>query len=174
MRPTHLVLGTAVLLASGGPAAAAPRPGPERPPLTLRLQPSPLAVKFVNTGKEPVRILKPIDGSEWGWVMPHYKLTVIDDHDREIDLAPRCKLYGSPYSGTRWPDDYVVTIRPGESYTHPLTHNHNVREAGRYRVRFEYRFTPKADGIVGGPYPAGLWRGTATSDTVEVELKPRG
>lgn len=165
MRPMFLLLA----LAFAAQAA--------EPPLRVELQASPLAVKFINAGKEPIRILKPVDGSEWCWVMPHYKLTVIDDRDREAAFAPRCKLYGTPYFDTRWPHDYIVTIRPGDSYTHSLSHNHSLRTEGTYRVRFEYRFEPKVDGLPGSPdtpYPPGLWHGSAVSNTVEVKLKPNG
>jgi hypothetical protein len=163
----------AVFLA-GPLAAQIPRPADV--PLRVELQADPLAVKFINTGKEPVRILKPVDGSEWGWVMPHYKLTAIDGRDREVGLAARCKLYGAPYMGTKWPDDYVVTIRPSESRTHPISLlSLSIRTEGMYRLRFEYRFTPKADGLPGladAPYPPDLWRGSVTSNEVEVRLRP--
>jgi hypothetical protein len=171
MRAMFLLVGLGVAAAA---CAGEPAPGDQH--IRLELRASPLAVKFVNASKETVRILKPLDGSEWCWVMPHYKLTVIDDRDREVGLAERCKLYGAPYFGTRWPDDYVVIIRPGDSYTHPLSLNHAIREAGNYRLRFEYRFTPTADGLPADPdakYPAGLWRGSATSNTIETELKPK-
>jgi len=146
---------------------------PESSELKLELQHSPLAVKFINIGKEPIRILKPLDGSEWCWIMPHYKLTVINENDREIGYAARCKVCGFPYMGTKWPDDYVVDIVPGGSYVHKLQHNHNIRKAGNYRIRFEYLFTPKSNRTPGGPYPAGLWRGSATSNTLETKLTPR-
>jgi hypothetical protein len=147
-------------------------PKGDQPSLKLELRDAPLAVKFVNVGKEPIRILKPLDGSQWCWMMPYYRLTVINDHDREIDYAPRCGNYGEPYSDTKWPDDYLVVIKPGGSYTHGLTHNHNIYEAGRYRLRFEYVFTPRLKGIRAGPYPEGLWRGTAVSNTLETKLEP--
>ncbi len=178
MRVTFLLLlvmfvATLTIAHLATPAAApAPKAEPKEPALKLQLQASPLAVQFLNVSKDPIRILKPVDGSEWCWIMPHYKLTVINEHDHEIGYAARCGNYGFPYSETKWPDDYVVTIRPGHSYTHHLWHNHNIRETGKYQLRFEYVFTPKAKGIFGGhPYPADLWRGTAVSNTIEVRLE---
>jgi hypothetical protein len=161
--------GAAVVSAS----AAAPAPQPRAPTLVLELRADPLTARFVNKGRGPIRILKPLDGSQWCWIMPHYRLTVIDDRDREAALAPRCKLYGFPYSGTAWPADYLVTIPAGGDYTLPLSHNHVLREAGTYRVRLEYLFTPKADRTPGGPYPAGLWVGSVISNLLEVRLSPR-
>lgn len=172
---TRTLMAIALTVPGAGPLGAQP-PALADPPLRLELQADPLAVKFVNTGKEPIRILKPVDGSERSWVMPHYKLTAIDPHDREVGLAERCKLYGAPHMGTKWPDDYVVTIRPGESHTQPLSLLAlNIRTEGKYRLRFEYRFTPKADGLPGvadAPYPPGLWRGSVMSNEVETRLRP--
>lgn len=159
--------------ALGSAVVAAPAPQPRPPILTLELRVDPLTARFINTGRDPVRILKPLDGSEWCWIMPYYRLTVIDDRDREAALAPRCKLHGFPYSGTAWPADYVVTIPAGGEYTHPVSHNHVLREAGTYRVRLEYLFAPKADRTPGGPYPEGLWVGSVMSNMIEVRLSPQ-
>jgi hypothetical protein len=162
----------AVLSARSAAPAPAPRPEPKGASLKLELRGSPLTVKFVNVGKEAIRILKPLDGSEWCWIMPHYKLTIINEQDAEVGYGSRCATYGFPYWGTKWPNDYVVIIRPGASYTHRLSHNHRILEAGTYRLRFEYNFTPKCDRTPGGPYPPGLWRGSAISNTIETKLKP--
>ena len=160
------VLGTA---ASARTASA--RPGGQ---LTLTLRADPLSARFANTGSEPVRILRPLDGSEWGWIMPHYRLTVIDGSDRERPLAPRCKLFGFPYMGTIWPVDYLVTIPPGGEHIRSIGHSHVLAEEGMYRVRLEYLFMPKLDRTPGGQYPEGLWVGSVISNIVEVRLSPRG
>jgi hypothetical protein len=167
------VLGAIGGTALGTAAAAAPVPRPRSPALILELRADPLTARFVNRGRKPVRILKPLDGSEWCWIMPHYRLSILDDRDREAALAPRCKLYGFPYTGTRWPEDYVVTIPGGGEYTRPVGHNHVLRKEGTYRVRLEYRFTPKANRTPGGGYPEGLWVGSLISNVIEVRLSPR-
>ena len=154
--------------------AAAPVPQPRPSVLLLELRTDPLTARFVNPGRDSVRILKPLDGSEWCWIMPHYRLTVIDDHDRVAPLAARCLMYGFPYTGTAWPADYVVTIPGGGEHIHPVRgHHHVLREAGTYRLRLEYLFAPKAGRTPGGPYPDGLWVGSALSNVVEVRLSPR-
>ena len=73
---------------------------PQASPLKLELSATPLTVTFINTGKEPIRILKPLDGSEWCLIMPHYKLTVTDDRGQEMPMRARCGFFGYPYSGT--------------------------------------------------------------------------
>lgn len=144
-------------------------------PLKIQLTAAPLAATFTNTGTEPLRILKPLDGSEWCLIMPHYRLTITDSQGKEVQLRPRCGLYGHPYTGTKWPDDYLVTLPPGESYTHPLhLHCHKLPAAGVYNLRFEYLFAPKTDTTPGGAYPPGLWRGEAVSNTIQTKLLPPG
>ena len=104
-------------------------------PLKIELTGTPLAVTFTNTGKEPLRILKPLDGSEWCWIMPYYKLTVADDEGHEIPQRIRCKIFGYPYTDTKWPDDYLVTIPAGGTYKHSLNPYHDIKaEIGRAHV----------------------------------------
>jgi hypothetical protein len=160
------------VLATATSAGRAPARGAGR--LTLTLRADPLTARFANPGNEPVQILKPLDGSEWGWIMPHYRLTVIDANDREWPLSPRCKLFGFPYMGTTWPGDYVLTIPPGGEHLHSVGHNHALAKEGMYRVRLEYLFTPKLGRIPSGArYPEGLWVGSVISNTIEVPLSPR-
>jgi hypothetical protein len=159
------VIASALLLTAGLAFGADPNP------LRLDLTPTPLAVTFTNTGTEPLRILKPLDGSEWCWIMPHYRLTVTDDRGQEVPFSIRCKLFGHPYSDTKWPDDYLVTIPAGGSYKHPLTANHHIKATGVFSLRFQYRFTPETNQFLGGTYPADLWRGEASSNTIKTQLE---
>jgi hypothetical protein len=167
------VLGVVGGTALGTVATATPLPPQQPGKLSLELRTDPLTARFVNAGRDPVRILKPFDGSEWCWIMPHYRLTVIDGNDREATMLPRCKLYGFPYFQTKWPDDYLVTIPAGGEFSLPVGHNHALREAGPYRVRLECLFAPKVARTAGGPYLEGLWVGSVISNTVKVRLSPR-
>ena len=133
---------------------------------------NPVTVTFTNTSKTPIRILKPLDGSEWLWIMPHYKLIATDDQNHEMPLSSRCGMFGYPYSGTKWPDDYLITIPAGGAYKLCLRPNHLIKTAGTFSLRLQYIFTPKTDQTPGGPYPPDLWRGEATSDTLKMKLWP--
>jgi hypothetical protein len=140
-------------------------------PLKLELHDSPLAVTFTNTSPKPIRILKPLDGSEWCWIMPHYKLTVTTAEGQVIPMGPRCGLFGHPYSDTKWPDDYLVTIPPGGSHKQPLTAFHAIKATGTYNLQFHYIHKPDTDETPGGPYPPNLWRGETSSNTIKMRLE---
>lgn len=140
----------------------------------------PLFVRFTNMSKEPVYILKALDGSEWCWIMPHYKLTICDASSHEIPLQSRCGNFGL-YNNTTWPSDCVVKLKPSRSYERYIWPIHDVTEEGIYTLRFEYRFTPVGDQLPGNinapfflmygqglTYPPNLWRGTAVSNTIVV------
>jgi hypothetical protein len=139
--------------------------------LKLELSDSPLTLRFINTSSDPVRILKPLDGSEWCWIMPYYKLTVTDQRGQTIPLSGRCGLHGYPYYDTKWPNDYLVEIPAGGSFSHPLRLNHEVPVTGPYTLCFSYIFKPDSNRTPGGRYPRQLWRGEVSSNTIEAHLQ---
>ncbi len=139
--------------------------------LKVELSDSPLAVKFTNNSTKPIRILRPLDGSEDCWKMPYYKLTVTDDRGRKVPLSGRCGMYGFPYEGTKWPDDYLVTIPAGGSYYRPLRLAHAIPVNGSYTLSFQYIFEPTSSRTPGGRYPRKLWRGEASSNEIKAHLE---
>ena len=151
---------------------AASEPLPEPTGLVLELQAVPFGVNFHNKGKTPLQVLKPIDGSEWCWVMPHYRLALVDEVGKKAHLVSRCGNHGLPYGDTRWPDDYLVVVPPGKSHFHPLDADLYNREGGRYTAVFEYKFLPGTESGPGpeNPYPPGLWRGKAVSNEIVIRL----
>ena len=159
------------LLFTVGSAFGADTP-PQPTPLKLELTATPLAVTFTNTSTEPLRILKPLDGSEWCWIMPHYKLTVSNERGQEVPFTIRCKSFGYPYTDTKWPDDYLIIIPAGGTYKHTFNTNHDIKAPGTFNLRFQYIFLPKTDQTPGGPYPPNLWRGEASSNTIKTRLEP--
>jgi hypothetical protein len=157
------------LLILAGCAAPAPQ-ARISPTLKVEISDSPLTLKFINAGNQPVRILKPLDGSESCWIMPYYKLTVTDERENEIPLSPRCGNYYF-YWHTIWPDDYLITIPPGGSYSRRLPLFHDIPVSGTYQLCFHYIFEPKTKWAFDKRYPKHLWHGEAISNIIETHLE---
>lgn len=134
-----------------------------------------IRVLFRNNSATPIQILKPIDGSEWSWVMPYYAFSLTDDRGREFSMSMRCAMCGGPYADTAWPADYLVTIQPGGTYEHEGYLNYYFNDEQEYLVSFRYVFNPDSEFLRDGPlrYPPGLWRGETKSPTLRVKLKPQ-
>lgn len=133
-----------------------------------------ISIRFTNPGSnEPIQILKPIDGSEWGWCMPHYAFSVDDGKGSEIRKLPRCAHHGLPYSDTSWPEDYVIEIPAGQTRDMPAFMPHLIPADGEYAISIEYIFPPTSETLRGGKhrYPSELWQGRAKSETILVKLK---
>jgi hypothetical protein len=126
-------------------------------------------VEFHNRGKKPVYIFKQLDGSVNCWQMPNYHFTLRDAAGRLVEYRGRCGLSGI-WADTKWPDDYIVEIKPGARYREPiwLTGYFQVPRSGPYTVSFEYVYQSKD-----GPYPppANAWLGTAKAADVVIGLK---
>jgi hypothetical protein len=169
-------LAVSVLLASGEAASVSPDGK-----LEVELKPyphprsgshiHPVVVRFTNRSNKTVRILRPLDGSEWLWHMPHYRFTVHDREGRQLDLGARCGLSGL-WAELKWPEDYVLQILPGDSYEMQVGIPHAIPSDGEYRVRFDYIFRYEDKSTNDGfEYPPGLWEGTASSKEVVLTLK---
>jgi len=137
--------------------------------LKVEISDSPLALRFTNSGSEPMQILKPLDGSESCWIMPYYKLIVTDMRGKEIRRSARCGMMDL-WEGTKWPDDYLVTILPGGSYSRLLRPNHDLPASGTYKLCFHYIFEPATKWVFGKRYPKDLWRGETSSNIIETHL----
>ena len=157
------------ILLSSGPA---PELRGADVPLTVELSGSPLRVKFTNVSDQQIRILKPLDGSAWCWLMPHYRLSVRRDGGEELPSASRCKMYGL-WSGLEWPSDYIVDIPPGGAFVHEPSVVSDIPAAGEYDVQFEYVFRPGDNNrVFKEAYPPGVWVGQAISNTIRTMLTP--
>jgi hypothetical protein len=155
------------------------RPGPdlevELLPLPKGRRPTqirPALLRFHNRGNKVLRLLKPLDGSTHGWLMPVYRFTVRDRAGAVLPLPERCKLCGLWFD-TRWPGDYLVTIKPGGVYEVEMGLPAKVTQPGVYRVTFEYVFDPRqrTRNDLGLKYPGGLWVGTARSKDLRLPLR---
>lgn len=148
--------------------------GGDKSPLRLTLTDSPLAVTFTNVGKEPLRILRPLDGSEEDLLMPHYRLSITDSKGRVPPYLPGCGNYGL-WANRKWPDDYIVVIPPGGTFVYRAAINRDLTVSGEYTFRFQYIFRPTAKRHSSPlsetfEYPDDIWVGEATSNEVKKVL----
>ena len=132
-----------------------------------------LVIRFENRSQTPLRLLRPIDGSEWGWHMPIYELTIADSSGKKIPMGSRCAFSGL-YSNLKWPDDYRIQILPGDAYEITVDTCRDIPASGTYTVSFRYHYdpsvkTPRQD--FGIKYPDDLWIGSAVSEARQLELR---
>lgn len=127
---------------------------------------------FKNTSDQTIRILKPMDGSTRSLVYPHYASSVSDQERKIMPLQTGwCALIWF-WSNTKWPDDYIVALKPGEIFEMPFLVVHQIPKTGKYIVTLRYEFAPKADEkIFNESYPSNLWIGKVTSNPVTVTLE---
>lgn len=90
-----------------------------------------VVIRFENRSQRPLRLLRPIDGSEWGWHMPIYDLSITDSSGKAVPRGGRCKLSGL-YSDMKWPDDYRIQILPGDAYETTIGLARELAVSGRY------------------------------------------
>ena len=131
-----------------------------------------VTVRFENRTNQPIRLLRPLDGSEWGWHMPVYNLTLSNSKGEVIPIGARCGLSGL-YSSMKWPDDYRIQILPGHAYEMPVDLCREIPADGLYTVRFRYHYDPKGETTKKDPeivYPADLWVGIAESKPKVIEF----
>ena len=151
---------------TGSGLAVELRPCPKDKSLFNR---NPVIVRFTNTTNKPISILRPLDGSLWCWHRPYYKLEVQDADRRGLDLAARCGVSGL-WADTKWPDDYMVDLFPGESFEKELGIHHPIPADGEYTVTFSYIYFSDATKAETRTYPSGLWQGTARSKPITFRL----
>lgn len=129
-------------------------------------------IRFENPTPSRIKILRPLDGSEWGWHMPYYSLSITDSTGANIPMGMRCGMSGL-YSNLKWPDDYLIQILPHDAYEMTVALGRSIPAKGRYRVSFSYTYSSikkAAREDAGIKYPGDLWTGTATSEPVDIEL----
>lgn len=171
----------ALALAACGPARGA-EPETNRSPLELDFQPvltqsiscveNRFQVTIKNRSKEDVTIVKPLNGSLWSLLLPFYSFVVHDGEGRRLTMGRRHIVLGL-WPDTKWPVDYLLVLKPGESFSRTFDLCFQIPSDGAYKVRFEYGMDPAEDPFKGEllDYPESAWRGTATSEEKEVRLR---
>ena len=129
-------------------------------------------IKYHNKSEEPLRIIKSMDGSMYGWIYPRHQFIVKDKKGNDLEYLGRCGLYGMPYSGTSFPEDYVVAIPPKTSYSDTLYIIQSVPENGKYEISFEYEFLDKNLPLEHKLYE-NIWEGKAVTETKSYLLQKK-
>jgi hypothetical protein len=138
-------------------------------PLRSGFRRNPVIIRFTNRSNRIIRILRPLDGSEWSRHMPYYLFTVRDAHANLIGLPSRCGISGL-WADLEWPDDYMILINPGDTYEMRAGIAQYVPADGEYTVSFEYVFDAAAAAESYIAYPDGLWEGCVRSGEIKLTL----
>jgi hypothetical protein len=180
-----MLLTLAIVASMAGRVVADAEDAP-RPPLRVELvcgNDKGVLPRFTNTSDRSVTILKPLDGSGWGWHRPHYDYEVRDATGTRIDPGGRCGMSG-PWADTTWPEDYLLVLPPGRSHTLSWSDFPHVLEPGDYIVTLRYKVDPefyqKAYPELYGPdgerlspphpLPPQSWTGTLTSPPLDLTI----
>jgi len=129
-------------------------------------------VSIRNTSRKDVAILKPLDGSLWSWHLPFYRFVVTDQGGKILTMGSRCGNSGL-WANTKWPDDYLLVLKPGEQFTKIFPLYVAVPGEGEYQIRVQYVMDLKADPSKGKflQYPEEVWKGVVSSETKTCTLR---
>jgi hypothetical protein len=128
-----------------------------------------VTIRFQNNGPEPVSIIEPLDGSTRGRHMPHYRFNMWDADQKPLEPAKGCGTWNDGrWSGTQWPRDYLVEIKPGLSHDLELALPCEIGRDGAYTIAFEYVYRPDNESL---DPPPSAWRGSVKAPAVVLNLK---
>jgi hypothetical protein len=121
-------------------------------------------VRFKNGSKRPVTIVRPQDGSFYGWVEPHYKF-VIDRRGggKAATMLPRCGNHGAVYN-----EHSMVSLEPGKSFELDVRVPVDLKP-GAWHASLDYVMKKRPAGFLPAKAKA-LFIGKATSNTVSFSL----
>lgn len=133
-----------------------------------------LTVRFTNTGRRTLFILRPLDGSFDGVLAPFYRFTIRDASAEPVRLGAMDNINGL-WSETSWPDDYLIALLAHHAHETPVLISFALgfKIPIKGTIDFEYsmpvdppptkgRTNPEIDLT----YPQTVWRGTATAKRV--------
>lgn len=116
-------------------------------------------LSFYNQSDETQTVIRPLDGSYYGWHQPLYTFSFLDAQGRELKAKKfgRCGNSGL-WSRTSWPEDYVVEVAPGKSWeTHATLPFSKIPHGAAY-LRFDYTYNPLDSEAEQFPVPANASR----------------
>lgn len=171
-----LMVPVCVFVLAANPEPARASADPDGRPIRLELEThrcdkgrGSIIVRFRNVSDQPVTILRPLDGSSWGWYMPGYRFTVTDEAGNELGLSGRCGVSGL-WHETTWPDSYLVEIPAGSTHVMRPHVPYQIEHGMAYTVTMEYVVDPdalserqKAQSL---EIPAVAWAGSVKSEPI--------
>lgn len=104
-----------------------------------------ISATITNKGNEPVTLVKPGDGSSYGWRTPITALSVLSESDKKVSHPKNPKLFNLPRCGNINPlrANEVVTLNKGESVKlNQWAGYKKMDKVGTYRVVFYYNNQP--------------------------------
>lgn len=132
-----------------------------------------ITATFSNDSKQVIKLLRPLDGSEWRWHKPYYDFSVFNSKGEQMKLALRCGLSGL-YSNLKWPDDYLLVLEPGTKKSVDLDLPFEIPSEGDYQVTLSYIYDSTPDKkILNADYPEDLWKGITKSNLITIPLKQK-
>jgi hypothetical protein len=126
-------------------------------------------VTFRNLGEHPIWILKPLDGSTDGRLMPLYELKITDSNGKALKHAGYMCIQCGVWAHTKWPQDYLVELRPGATFEISQDFRGRNAAAGHYAIQFKYEYLPREQDFAP---PVQAWRGRVETQEVVVEYEP--
>ena len=133
-----------------------------------------IRVRFTNTGKNAVRIMRPLPWSFLG-NPPLYNATL---HDESGALAPAQLFCGNALDnpklpeGTKWPEDFVVTLARDESFETVVLVPFRPSAQAFSILSFDYVMPENPPSRLKLTYPENLWHGTARAADVTLSPQP--
>ena len=137
-------------------------------------------LRFTNTSEEPVQLIKPLDGSSYGWHQPYYRFDITAPSGAALRPSSRCKQSGL-WSNMTWPEDYVIELGPGRAKTIDVYLPYSFAEKGAHSITVEYLLdesrraaTDRQAWYQDGPiiYPPTAWRGeTSWTGTLKIPAR---
>jgi hypothetical protein len=125
-------------------------------------------LRFQNNGQDEVALLKRLDGSTCDRFMPYYRFTLFNTDRQPLQILNECRSTTGLYSGTRWPDDYIVKIKAGASFDMEEALPFEIEKDGSYTISFEYVYQPVKEKL---PTPPGMWQGSIKSPNSIIDLR---
>ncbi len=130
-----------------------------------------IRASFTNESQENKTILRPLDGASAGKFQPHYIFTVEDSKGRKLPHVVH-DFNAGLWADLDWPEDYIITLGPGETKDVKIACSQIVSAEGRIKISLRYEYTKEeAEPQKGIQYPAEAWEGSIKSNSISLDIQ---